>query len=49
MISFEANSKSKDELANLSACLLALLKEAAVPVGDFGSTPPTTKIILNFF
>ena len=41
MISFEANSKMSDELANLSACLLALLNAAAVPVGDFGSTPPT--------
>lgn len=41
IISLEANSNNSEELANFSACLLALLKAAAVPVGDFGSTPPS--------
>lgn len=41
MISFDANSNNRDEFANIKACLLALLKEAAVPDGDFGSTPPS--------
>lgn len=41
MISLEAYSSSKDEFASFNACLLALLKDAAVPAGDFGSIPPT--------
>lgn len=40
MISFDANSKNSDEFASCIACLLALLNEAAVPCGDFGSIPP---------
>lgn len=41
MISLDANSNNSDELASFRACLLALLKDAAVPLGDLGSTPPT--------
>lgn len=37
IISFEANSKRRDVLASFKAALLALLKDAAVPTGDFGS------------
>lgn len=52
MISFDANSNNREELASFKACLLALLNEAAVPVGDFGSTPPSTiygHIIFRFY
>lgn len=44
MISFEANSKSNEEFASFKACLLALLKEAAEPMGDLGSTPPSINL-----
>lgn len=42
-ISFEASSYSSDVLAMISAFLLALLKEAAVPAGDLASIPPPVK------
>lgn len=37
MISLEANSNNNDVLASFKAPRLALLKDAAVPVGDLGS------------
>lgn len=46
MISLEANSNNRDEFASFKACLLALLKEAAVPTGDLGSAPPTITQLL---
>lgn len=41
MSSWEVYSSSMDVLASISACLFALLNAAAVPMGDFGSTPPS--------
>jgi hypothetical protein len=39
--SWEVYSSSIDVLASMSDSLLALLNAAAVPMGDFGSTPPS--------
>jgi hypothetical protein len=39
--SCEVYSSNIDVLASMSASLLALLNAAAVPIGDFGSTPPS--------
>lgn len=46
MISLEANSNNNDVLASFKAPRLALLKDAAVPVGDLGSAPPTVNNII---
>lgn len=40
--SFEVYSNNNELLANINAVLLALLKAAAVPRDDLGSTPPST-------
>lgn len=42
-ISLEAYSSKIDVLANRKACFTGLLKAAAVPMGDLGSTPPSEK------
>jgi hypothetical protein len=41
MSSCDVYSSNIDVLASMSDSLLALLKAAAVPIGDFGSTPPS--------
>jgi hypothetical protein len=41
MSSCDVYSRNIDVLASLSDSLLALLNAAAVPIGDFGSTPPS--------
>jgi hypothetical protein len=41
MSSCEVYSSNIDVLASMSDSLLALLNAAAVPIGDFGSTPPS--------
>jgi hypothetical protein len=45
--SWDVYSRSMDVLASISACLLALLNAAAVPMGDFGSTPPSVNESTN--
>jgi len=41
MSSCDVYSSNIDVLASMSDSLLALLNAAAVPIGDFGSTPPS--------
>jgi hypothetical protein len=41
MSSCDVYSSNIDVLASMSDSLFALLNAAAVPIGDFGSTPPS--------
>ena len=47
IISLEAYSYKCEEFANRNAYLFALLNAAAVPDGDFGSTPNPKKLFNN--